>query len=242
MEDESIKFSVIIPAHNEEKFIGKCLESIIAAAKPYKDRVEIIVVLNRCTDRTEAIAKSYNCITIKNDDKNLSKIRNAGAKLARGEILITIDADTRMNRYVLTIADRLLSSGLFIGGGVTGWFDRLSIGMAASLTSLVIPVLIKYGFISVGIFWCYRKDFEAINGFNEDLLMAEDCDFAKRLSIWGLKNKKLFGTIPFAMTTSARKFDKFGDWVLIKRPELILAFLKKNDRKHADELYYEYEE
>ncbi|MBS2967491.1 glycosyltransferase [Metabacillus sp. KIGAM252] len=241
MEGKKIKFSIIIPAHNEEKYIGKCLDSIMAAAAPYKNQVETIVVLNRCTDRTEEIAKSYNCITLKNEDKNLSKIRNAGAKIAKGDILITIDADTCMNKTLLAVIDHVLSTGLCIGGGVTGVFDRMSLGMAASLTFLTIPIILKYGWISVGIFWCYRKDFEAINGFNEDILMLEDCDFAKRLFVWGLKNKKFFGTIPFAMTTSSRKFDKYGDWMFIKRPELICAYLKETDRKHADELYYEYE-
>lgn len=46
---EDIRISVVIPAHNEEKYIGKCLESIIEASKLLKDQVEIIVVLNRCT-------------------------------------------------------------------------------------------------------------------------------------------------------------------------------------------------
>ncbi|MFY4775057.1 glycosyltransferase [Metabacillus sp. RGM 3146] len=241
MKEENIKFSIIIPAHNEEKYIGRCLGSIVSAAEFYKDQVEIIVVLNRCTDRTEEIAKSYHCITLKNEDKNLSKIRNAGAKLAQGEILVTIDADTRMSKHLLTSIDNYLSSGLYIGGGVTGSLERMSLGIMASVTALTIPLFLKYGLISVGILWCYRKDFEAINGFDEEILMAEDCDFAKRLSIWGLKNYKAFGTIPFSMTTSTRKFDKHGDWLLIKRPELIWAYLKENDKKHADEIYYDFE-
>ncbi|KZZ85591.1 glycosyltransferase [Bacillus sp. SJS] len=242
MEGNPIKFSIIIPAHNEEKYIGKCLDSIMAASASYQGQVEIIVVLNRCTDRTEEIAQTYNCITLKNEDKNLSKIRNAGARIARGEIVITIDADTCMNKYLLRTVDQLLSTGVFIGGGVTGHFDRMSLGIMASVTTLSIPILLKYGWISVGIFWCYRRDFEAIGGFNEEMLMAEDCDFAKRLSAWGSRNNKMFGTIPFGMKTSARKFDKFGDWVLIKRPELISAYLKENVQKHADELYYDYED
>ena len=51
-------FSVIIPAHNEEKYIGKCLRSILGAAKYVKPHnVEMIVVANRCTDKTSDIAK-----------------------------------------------------------------------------------------------------------------------------------------------------------------------------------------
>jgi len=234
-----IKFSIVIPAHNEEQYIGKCLESILKASEPFKNQVEIIVVLNRCTDRTEEIAKSYNCIVLKNSDKNLSKIRNAGVELARGEIIVTIDADTQMNEHVLSKAEEYLFTGNYIGGGVTGKFERMSLGIFVSALLLIGPLFFKYGAISVGIFWCYKKDYESINGFNEKMLMAEDADFAKRLKVWGKKKGKKYGTIKNGMITSSRKFDKNGDWILLKRPKMILAYLKGTDEKYADEAYYE---
>ena len=49
--------SVIIPAHNEEKYIERCIESIKAADSVFPGNTEIIVVCNRCTDRTEHIAE-----------------------------------------------------------------------------------------------------------------------------------------------------------------------------------------
>lgn len=236
---KDVKFSIIIPAHNEEKYIGKCLESISKASKLLQNQVEIIVVLNRCTDKTEEIAKSYNCITVNNDDKNLSKIRNTGVERARGEIIVTIDADTQMNEHMLTKVVQNLSSGKYIGGGVTGKFERMSLGIFVSTMLLIGPLLFKYGAISVGIFWCYKEDFKSINGFNEAMLMAEDADFAKRLKVWGKKKGKKYGTIQNGMITSSRKFDKHGDWVLLKRPKLILAYLKGTDKQYADEAYYE---
>lgn len=236
---ESIKFSIIIPAHNEEKYIGKCLESISKASKLFENQVEVIVVLNRCTDRTEEIALSYNCITIQNNDKNLSKIRNTGVDIAKGEIIITIDADTLMNEHLLTNVENYLTTGKYIGGGVTGKFERMSLGIFVSTLLLIGPLLVKYGAISVGIFWCYKKDFKAIKGFNEDMLMAEDADFAKRLKSFGKKNGKKYGTIQNGMITSCRKFDKHGDWTLLKRPKIILAYLNGTDEKYANEAYYE---
>lgn len=236
---QDVIISIIIPAHNEEKYIGKCLDSISKASKLLQNEVEIIVVLNRCTDRTEEIAKSYNCITIDNDDKNLSKIRNTGVEKARGEIIVTIDADTQMNEHMLAKVVQNLSSGKYIGGGVTGKFERMSLGIFVSTMLLIGPLLIKYGAISVGIFWCYKEDFKSINGFNEELLMAEDADFAKRLKVWGKKKGQKYGTIQNGMITSSRKFDKHGDWVLLRRPKLILAYLKGTDKHYADEAYYE---
>jgi len=131
--DENVKFSVIIPAHNEEKYIGECLESIAKSAQPYKDQVEVIVVLNRCTDKTKEIAQSYNCVTL-------------------GEILITIDADTRMTEHLLSEVEKHLASNQYIGGGVNGNFERMSLGIVVSSMMLIVPLLFKYGVISVGIF------------------------------------------------------------------------------------------
>jgi len=237
--DKDVKFSVIIPAHNEENYIGECLESIAKAAQPFKNQVEVIVVLNRCTDRTEEIAQSYNCVTLKNEDKNLSKIRNAGALFAKGEILITIDADSRMTEDLLSEVEKHLVSNQYIGGGVSGNFERMSLGIVVSTMLLIVPLLFKYGFISVGVFWCYKKDYQAINGFNENMLMAEDADFAKRLKEWGKKNGKKYGTIKNGMITSCRRFDHYGDWMLLKRPDMIVAYIKGTDQKAADEAYYD---
>ena len=63
------------------------------------------------------------------------------------------------------------------------------------------------------MYWCRRGDFEAIEGFNEALTMAEDLDFARRLREHGRHTGRRFvnlRTVP--VITSCRKFDHFGDW------------------------------
>jgi glycosyltransferase involved in cell wall biosynthesis len=47
-----MRFSILIPARNEEKCLPGCLESIKAAASPFPDQVEVIIAINRCTDGT----------------------------------------------------------------------------------------------------------------------------------------------------------------------------------------------
>lgn len=239
-EQGNVKFTVLIPAHNEEKYISKCLDSIAAASEKYAKQVEVIVILNRCTDRTEEVAQSYNCVVVHDDRKNLSQIRNAGAKAARGEILITIDADSQMTSNMLTEIEEHLVSGIYIGGGTASRFERMSLGIVVSSLLILLPLVIKYGAISVGIFWCYKRDFEAIGGFNEKMVMTEDADFASRLKKWGKQNGKKFGTIKKAlMYTSCRKFDQGGDWLFVKHPRFILAYLKGTDPIAADKAYYE---
>ena len=51
------KFSVIIPAHNEEKVLGRCLDALLADSRP--GEMEIVVAANGCTDRTVEIARGY---------------------------------------------------------------------------------------------------------------------------------------------------------------------------------------
>lgn len=131
-----MKFSVIIPAHNEEKYIQKCLESVRAAEAMLSSPVEIVVCLNRCTDRTESIAQQFGATIVREDARNLSKIRNTGVRAATGDVVVTIDADSRMSTNMLFEVARLLSTRRFIGGGTRIRPERLSLGIVAS--SLVI--------------------------------------------------------------------------------------------------------
>jgi hypothetical protein len=94
--------------------------------------------------------------------------------------------------------------------------------------------------ISVGAFWCLRKDFEAIGGFNESLVSAEDVDFAKRLRVYGKVQKKKYGTIfPDGIITSARKWDIFGSWRVLQKLPKVFRILSGKDQEVADEYYYE---
>ena len=139
-------FSIIIPAHNEEKYIEKCLDSIMLAAKEVPDKAEIIVVANRCTDRTADIAKRFGAKVVINNDKCISSIRNAGVKASNGEIIVTIDADSMMSKDSLAEIKEMLGSGKYIGGGTTPKFDRMSLGIAVSAVYIalnLIPVMIS---------------------------------------------------------------------------------------------------
>lgn len=109
--------SVCVPAHNEEKFIGACLDSINKATEQIKPAiVEIIVCVNRCTDGTESIARSHGAVIVKEDEKNIAKITNAAVRQAAGEIIVTIDADSRMSPNMLSEVVRLLETDKYIGG------------------------------------------------------------------------------------------------------------------------------
>jgi glycosyltransferase involved in cell wall biosynthesis len=236
--------SIVIPAHNEEKYIEKCLYGIeVAKSKIPEEKVETIVVLNRCTDKTEEFAKRYKAKIVINNDKCISAIRNTGVKNSSGDIIVTIDADSIMSQNSLKEIKEYLDSGKYIGGGVIPKFDRMSFGIfCSSLYVLMnlLPVYIKNKApLSGGMFWLYRKDFDEIGGFNEELVSLEDMDFAVRLNELGKKKHKKFGTLKDSfIVTSSRKFDEFGDWYLIKNKKLTKEIFTGKNKEASDKFYY----
>lgn len=232
-----MKISVIIPAHNEEEYLPGGLEAVAEAAKISPYPVETIVVLNRCTDRTEEIAKAAGAIIAREDAKNLARIRNAGFAASSGDIIVTVDADSRLHPHFLRIAAEKLS-GKFIGGGAFVLPERWSLGIIVC-ACMVIPYLAKYK-LSFGAFWTTRKAFQAINGFNPEFVTIEDVDFAIRLREYGRSLDKKSGTIWSApLITSCRKFDHFGDWHFVKDPDFLKRAFLGTDEKVANEYWYD---
>ncbi len=92
-----MKLSFVIPAHNEELSIGKCLDSIIREIKGRQQAIEIIVVNNASQDRTKKIALSYPNMTVVDEPvKGIVKARSRGLEEATGELIANIDADAML--------------------------------------------------------------------------------------------------------------------------------------------------
>ncbi len=88
-----VKISIIIPAYNEEKRIRNCLKSILSQDNSLL--FEVIVVNNASCDNTIEVIKSINFpIKIVEEPKQgLTIARNSGAKVAKGDLLVFLDAD-----------------------------------------------------------------------------------------------------------------------------------------------------
>jgi len=230
--------SLIIPAHNEGKFLTHCLEAANLAASRIESTVEMIVILNRCTDDTEEIALRHGCRIVREDAKNLSMIRNAGVAVARGNVVVTCDADSRMHPDSFLEILRRLGTGNIVGGGAMVLPERWSLGIVASGLS-ILPYLAFTG-VTFGLFWFFREDFEAIGGFDTHYVSVEDVNFAMRLKAHGRKSGRSWGTLWWTpLVTSCRKFDQFGDWYLLKNPSFVRKVFRGNDRKAADFFWYD---
>lgn len=203
-------------------------------------QIEIVVVVNRCSDNTEGVARDLGCHVVHAEMKNLAMLRNCGAHACSGEIFITVDADSVVSANMFSVIIDKLSSPLCIGGGVLILPDRWSVGIL--ITGLMILPLILWYRISGGLFFVRREDFFAIGGFNEQMSSVEDIDFARRLKAYGKRSGRYYANLFRAyIVTSSRKFDHFGDWYFVRNPRMLLQLLKGKNQRYSDLVWYDWE-
>ena len=242
---EKIHVSVVIPAHNEQNYVGRCIDSIKQAAEHFGGNVEMIVVCNRCTDRTAEIAEKLGARVIFNEDRCIAKVRNTGINAARGKMVMTIDCDNRMTVGTIREAWQMLKSGRYIGGGAPIRFERYS--LALWLNDLMCRVAFGLTGLYCGIFWAERSTFEAIGGF-VDKRAFEDAETAKKLRKFGKSHGKRYGVLrKNHLINSTRKYDEMGDWMYFKlmvqnSGAMLKAALGDSSEydKLIDKLFYDY--
>lgn len=113
--------SVIIPARNEERLLSSTLECVLHAARHLgREAVEVIVVDNGSSDGTWAtlqlFAANDGVIAVRHDLPGAARARNHGRQFASGEVLVFVDADTRIEPDCLArIADHCWNGGIEAG-------------------------------------------------------------------------------------------------------------------------------
>lgn len=242
---EKIHVSVVVPAHNEEKYVKRCIDSIRESANKFKGNVEIIIVCNRCTDKTEQIALENGAVVVRNEDRCIAKVRNSGIKAARGKVIITIDCDNRMTKGTISEVYHLLKSGKYIGGGAPIRFERYSFPLWCN--DLLCRFLFGITGLYSGIFWATKATFVAIGGFVDKKAM-EDVATAKVLKKYGKSKGKKYTTLrKNYLINSTRKYDDLGDWLyfklLVQNFTSIMKAAMGNTEEYEkllDEMFYDY--
>lgn len=105
---QKLVFSLIVPCYNEEKYLGRCLDSIFGQTLA-ADRYEVIVIDDGSTDGSVAIAEQYRVRLLRTKRQMAGGARNLGFAHAKGEYLLLLDADDYLaDAQVLRIlADQL---------------------------------------------------------------------------------------------------------------------------------------
>ena len=207
MQQQSI--SLVIPAYNEENYIGTCLEHVVKNSGG--KFLETIVVINGCTDKTKEIAESYGVRVIQSE-KGLRRAREKGLEEARGELVAYIDADTRMPAGWVDQALHVFSTRsdvVSLSGPARyydgSWLTRASMKVIWWVTAPLTYFLVGYMILGTG--FVVRADVLRKAGFSQDVeFYGEDTDIARRMSAFG----KVLFKMNFVMYASSRRFTKEG--------------------------------
>jgi len=199
------EISVIIPALNEGKRIEGCLKSL--RKQSFKD-YEIIVADGKSTDNTVSIAKKYADKVISSKDRGVSEGRNRGEKIAKGKILLFVDADTILSPSMLLTISELITNKNIIGATAqikplekSATIDKIGFKFYNFFVklSLFIPTMTPQ---ITGICLCIRKDvFDKIGGFNVNMKTCEDLDLCEKAKKYG---KFLYLNDSFVKTSMRR--------------------------------------
>jgi glycosyltransferase involved in cell wall biosynthesis len=191
--------SFIVPAHNEEHLLGATLHAINAAVQALGEPCEVIVVDDGSTDRTAAIGREHGAQVVSVAHRQIAATRNAGARAARGEVFIFVDADTLVHLELVRRALQALRGGA-VGGGTVVRFD----GPMPWHAKLVVPLVVKLlqvGRLAAGCFlFCTRTAFESVGGFDEAWFAAEELGLSQ-----ALKRQGRFVILREPVLTSGRK-------------------------------------
>ncbi|HEX7042624.1 MAG TPA: glycosyltransferase family A protein [Patescibacteria group bacterium] len=212
-----MKLSVIIPAFNEEKYIGDTLQNLIEKAG--SDIYEIIVVDNASTDKTSEVAKSFKGVkVVREKRKGLTRARQAGLLAARGDLVAYIDADTRVKDFWLHKVKQefeknprlVCLSAPYSLYDVSKWKRILVWSYWNLLAYPTYMLLMKYMVLGAN-FVARRSVLMKIGGFDATIeFYGEDTNIARRLAKAG-KVKFLRKSL---VTSSARRMEAEG-WLKI---------------------------
>ncbi len=189
-----MKLSFVIPAYNEEAFLGKCLESILAEVGRSSYNTEIIVVDNGSTDGTRAVAARYPSVhLVEEQRKGIVWARQAGYLAATGELIANIDADNILpkgwiNRVFEEFSRNeklVVLSGPLVYYDVS-WLRRVQTKLFYSLGYLTYLlnhfVIRKGGMVQGGNFVVRASALMEIGGYDTRIdFYGEDTDIARRM-------------------------------------------------------------
>jgi glycosyltransferase involved in cell wall biosynthesis len=199
-----IEVSVVIPCRNEEKFIGKCLDSLLKQDYP-KENLEILIVDGASEDGTrravEEYSKKYSFIKLlSNKNKYTPFGLNIGIRESVGEIIVRMDAHAGYNSdYISKCVKNLKESGADNVGGVIKTLPADKEKWAEA-----IAMVLSHFFGAGGSYFrigsdtprwvdtvfggCFRKSiFEKIGMFNEKMIRGQDIEMNKRIKKFGGK-------------------------------------------------------
>jgi glycosyltransferase involved in cell wall biosynthesis len=237
-----MQLSIIIPAYNEAKYITPCLQSVLSALQTHRitnGRADVIVADNNSTDGTANLAREAGARVVFEPVNQISRARNAGARVAGGDWLLFIDADSVLSAESLADLLEHIESGKYAGGGSLVGLDKAPFG--AKLGMMLWNLLASSFKWAAGSFIFCRADlFREVGGFSEELFASEELDLTRKIKQWGKPRRLGFAFLRrHRHISSGRKYYLYSKWEICGYLLRWLVFARSSmrSRKHLGFFY-----
>ena len=225
-----MNLSIIIPAFNETDYLPSTLDSIQRASAHLQDRadihVEMIVVDNNSTDGTAEVAEAMGATLVGEPVQGIGRARNRGAGVAKGDILMFVDADVAVPPTLFEAIYTAMSDPACVGGGVEVEYRPRRLVIRLYLRGWRYLARLT-GMVQGATQFCRRSAFESVGGYDENVWMGKDVDF-----FWSLKKlaketgQRVHVVRSPKVLPSTRRFDRLPVWkvLLFTNPLFITLF------------------
>jgi glycosyltransferase involved in cell wall biosynthesis len=202
-----VNISVIIPTYNE----AKCIQETLIALKRQKfHSFEIIVKDGESTDETVEAAEKYADNVISIEDVSVADARNQGVKIAKGDLLVFVDADTVLPSNALQRISELMRNKKIVGGSCRktlrseNVLDKL-IYELVNLSTYICSRL-RIGGAHGNCMFIRKSTFIKTGGFNPRIQIAEEQDLVRKAMKFG----KFVFLLDLYVTENPRRILKWG--------------------------------
>lgn len=198
--------SIVVPTYNEEKNVGRCLESLLRQTIPKKD-YEIIVVDGHSKDKTVSIAKKYADKVIYQTSKGVGGARNDGVKISKYDLIATTDADCVIPENWLEVIIENLSKDriVCVYGQQKPLEDSFKNRFGLKCYNLLMHTMYFFNiYMTVGANMAFRKkDFLELGGY-KSYSAGDDFEIPLRLR----KKGKIGFSTKMEVWFSMRRYEK----------------------------------
>ena len=213
-----MRFSVVIPAFNEARYLPRSLSSVRQAALVLADNFpgevpEVVVVDNGSTDHTAAVARDFGAEVVEEPRRGIALARNAGARNALGDVLVFLDADYRvLPSFFTRLARSYDADPEMAAAGVRVALEPAEVDpITRSLSCVSLALLRRVTNMSFGVATFRSECFQKLGGYDESLYAMEDVEILRRLAGSQFRGSGRYSVVTEVLVlASARGFSRGG--------------------------------